>query len=98
MKTLSEQQLVAVLATANASAANGFIQAVNDISSGADPEEMIQESMMALASAVHSGRLAKAVECFGLSTQALDGDLLSGFLRLKEAVERLLYVMPTGQA
>jgi predicted chitinase len=95
MKTLSERQLVAILASANASAVNAFIQAVDDISSGENPEERIQEAMTALAFAVNSGRLAKAAEAFGLSAQALDG----GFLQLKEAVEHLIAVMPTlGQA
>jgi hypothetical protein len=96
---LSERQLVAVLAAANSAAADAFIKAVDRVSSGADPDEMIQEGLALLASAVHSGRLQSAVETFGVSTQMLSDDLEDGFLRLKQAVEGLLHVMPTtGQA
>jgi len=96
---LSEQQLVAVLATANAAAIDAFIQAVDQVSSGSSPEGMTQAAMARIAFAVHSGRLASAIERFGWSTQALDDDLEGGFLKLKEAVERLMpSVMPVGQA
>jgi hypothetical protein len=97
--TLTERQLVAVLAATNASAIDSFIKAVDRVSSGEDPEEMAQAAMASIAIAAYSGRLSKAVECFGVSTQALDTDLLGGFLKLKEAVERLMSsAMPLGQA
>jgi hypothetical protein len=100
MNILSKQQLVAVLATANASALDAFVQAVESISSGVvTPEDAIETAMARIAFAVNSGRLGKAVQLFGSSTQLLGDDLEDGFLQLKEAVEGFLSVMPpTGQA
>jgi|SRR5579875_2648298 len=96
---LSEKQLVAVLTAANGAAVNGFIRAVDRVRSGEDPDLMIQEGLALLAAVIQNGRLAEAVETFGVSTQMLSDDLEDGFLRLKEAVQNLLSVMPTtGQA
>jgi hypothetical protein len=94
---LSERQLVAVLATANASSIDGFIQAIDRISSGEDPEEMILGALAMVASATQSGRLQSAVQGFGASTQLLGANLLDGFLKLKEAVEDL-FMPAQGQA
>jgi len=89
MKTvLSEQEMVAVLATVSADAMNSFTRAIHDITTGSPPDMMILAAKTRMAFAVQSGRLSQAAELFGISAQKLDGD---GFLRLKEAVENLCH-------
>jgi hypothetical protein len=85
---LDEKQLVAILGATATAAMNSFVKAVDDITSGGDPDQMIQEAKANLA--FISGRLGKATDLFSTSTQQLDG----GFDRLKAVINAVLSFMP----